>query len=436
MLALPVEQLLVAVLAAAVSPAPSSGLSLEESVALALSRNERAQIASLQTEAAVARVAQARAFFFPELVLSGGYTRRPGEVVRDVGGTHVTIQSLDALFTTATARWTLFDARGFPLYRTARLARDAARLEEGESKRLLGFEAADAFLRTLSTEQVYQAAVRRQELAQTSLAQARQRFAAKLVSVNDVTRAELELATAQREATLAQGEARAAVVQLAFLLDAEVRAPLVVPTALLETAARELESEAALLAKATASRLDIFSAVARAESAEAFANEPWMRFLPSVSLRGQYRLTNEPGLIGRTGEGTVGADASWVLFDQGLAFAQADERDAAARIARLSARLTVREVEVQVREAIISLQSAQSALAQAAVAAIAARKNADEVAELYRQGLASALEVADSSVALFEAEVALARERYGMALAYLNLRAAIGVDPLGREVER
>jgi hypothetical protein len=34
----------------------------------------------------------------------------------------------------------------------------------------------------------------------------------------------------------------------------------------------------------------------------------------------------------------------------------------------------------------------------------------------------------------FESEIALVQERYGLAAALLDLRLAIGVDPLGREV--
>jgi len=55
---------------------------------------------------------------------------------------------------TAVARLTLFDARGFPLYRAARLEGEAAGLESLEARRLVAFEAADAFLTTLGSRQV------------------------------------------------------------------------------------------------------------------------------------------------------------------------------------------------------------------------------------------------------------------------------------------
>ena len=62
-----------------------------------------------------------------------------------------------------------------------------------------------------------------------------------------------------------------------------------------------------------------------------------------------------------------------------------------------------------------------------------ARKNAAETAELYRQGLASALQVADANVSLFDADVALVRQRFNLGVAFLNLEAALGLDPFGKE---
>jgi outer membrane protein TolC len=75
-------------------------------------------------------------------------------------------------------------------------------------------------------------------------------------------------------------------------------------------------------------------------------------------------------------------------------------------------------------------------LEQAERTAEIARKNGGETAELYRQGLTTAFTVADASAQLFDAEVALVRARYSMALALLALRRAYGLDPFGREPAR
>jgi len=79
------------------------------------------------------------------------------------------------------------------------------------------------------------------------------------------------------------------------------------------------------------------------------------------------------------------------------------------------------------------LSSQQASLKQAEVALEYARKNAAEIAQLYRQGLSSALQVADANVQLYDAEVQFVRQRYGLAIAYLNLEAAQGLDPFGKE---
>jgi outer membrane protein TolC len=112
------------------------------------------------------------------------------------------------------------------------------------------------------------------------------------------------------------------------------------------------------------------------------------------------------------------------------------ERSALARANDLDAQALERRVDIEIRSALVALRNAQAALAQAAVGLDAARKNASETSEMYRQGLTGALQVADATVSLYEAEVALSGERYGLASAYLGLRAAVGLSPLRTEIEK
>ncbi|MSR83703.1 MAG: TolC family protein [Candidatus Latescibacteria bacterium] len=421
-------------LLAALTPAGAQApLGLERAVQLALERNERGRTAQLEGEAADARVAKARAFFFPDLTLVGNYTRRAYQTVREVGGEQVIIQRRNVLAPRATATLTLFDPRALPLYRQTRRERDAAKLNAREDRRLLGFEAADAFLRTLSAEQVHEAAHRRLELAEQSLADARARFSAQLVGSNDVTRAELELATARHQATRAQGEQESAYLHLGYLLDTPVAGLLVAPQELLQIAAQPPGEETPLIEGALRSRLDLAASQRHAEAQAAAAGEPLRRLLPSLNANGQYRMTNEGGLSGRTRDWSAGMDLSWSIFDRGQLWADRSEHRALARIADLAAQAAVRRAALEVRTALVALTSQQAAIDQAQVAAQVARVNAAQTAELYRQGLTSALAVADASARLFEAEVALAREQYGVALAYLDLRSARGLNPVGEE---
>jgi outer membrane protein TolC len=408
-------------------------LTFERAVALAAERNEAALAASLRAEAAEARVARARAFFFPELTLTGAYTRRMRESVREVAGQPTVLQRRNALGATATARLTLFDARGFPLYRAARLEGEAAELDAREARRRVAFEAADAFLTTLGTQQVYEAALRRLEFARQSLEDARARAGAGLASSNDVTRAELEVSSAEVQLASARGEADTSRIELGYLLVSRVEGPLALPEPLLAEAARPAEGLEAFSEGAEERRLDILSARLRVQAQEASAREPLARLLPSLGVSGQYRLTNEAGLTGRSGDGFLGVELSWTLFDGGERYAERRERVALAQAAELEATARTRRVDVDLQRARVELLNAQAAVRQSELAAAQARQNAEETGILYRQGLSTALAAADASLRLFEAEVALARSRYALGVALLDLRAAVGLDPLGKE---
>ena len=427
------------------APPPSAGaqpleeapaaapLTLEQAVSLAAERNERTLAAQQRAEAAEARVARARAFFFPDLTLTGAYTRRIHPLPS---------QRLNALSGTVVARVALFDARGFPLYRAARLEGEAAGLESLEARRLVGFEAADAFLTTLGSQQVFEAAVRRLEFSQQNLQDAKARAEAGLASINDVTRAELEVASAEVQLAEARGSAETSRLELGYLLVSTVEGPLAPPEPLLGEALRPDEGLLALVPGAAERRLDVLSGRLRVQALEASAREPLARLFPTVGVTGQYRLTNEQGFTGVPGEflsqgtGFVALELTWNVFDGGERYAERRERVALAKAAELEATALTRRVDVDIERARVSLRNARAALKQSELATEQARKNAEETGILYRQGLATALAVSDAALRLFEAEVSLARARYSLGVALLDLRAAVGLDPLGKEPQQ
>jgi outer membrane protein len=393
-------------------------LTIERAVQLALTRNERAAAAETTVEAADARLSRARTAFFPRLDVTGSFRND------SAGDTRNTLASV------ATLSQPLFDARAFPLIRFARLERSSIRLFADEDKRILGYDAADAFLVTLSLEQVLAAAEHRREFARTSLDDSRARFEAGLVSSNDVTRAELEMATAVRGVAEASGNVQSARIQLATLLNTEIAGPLQVPESLLAAASSESGVTAGEITEAQQRRNDIAASRLHVEALQAFAEEPSRRFIPSANLTAQTSNINEGSISDRNNDALVGVTLNWPVFDAGLRRAETAERTAVARGAELELQLALRGVEQQIRTASVRVESEQAALREATAALRAARKNADETNELYRQGLASALELADANQRLFEAEVAEVTARYRMAQAYLALREAGGLDPL------
>ncbi len=410
-------------------------LTLETAIKLALERNEQSLATKETVASAEAAVTRARAFFLPAIAATANYTRRPFEVSRVVGNTNIVVQRFNALSGVASLNLTLFDSKSLPGLNSANANRRSVVAAAVEARRQLSFEVGQAFLATLGIGQVLEASRHRYDYARQNLEAARARYHAGLASVNDVTLAELEFATAEVGVTQNQGLVQTSVLELGHLLAAPeaVKGTLVIPEFLIEAAQAGAADPDKLVGEARTRRLDLVSLEWLAKAQHALTLEPQLRWLPSLALTGQYRYTNEAGLTGQTTNWNVGMSLSWSIFDGFTRNADYRDRKAQANLADLNVQASSRQVDLDVRQALVSLDSQRASLKQAKVAHDAAIKNAAETSELYRQGLASALQVADANVRLFEAEVALVGERFGLGVAFLNLEAALGLDPLGKE---
>src|SRR5262249_8589680 len=179
----------------------------------------------------------------------------------------------------------------------ALLERESARLGARDAVRLLGFDTGNAFLQTLGAQQVVGAAERRLELTKKTLGEARARFQAQLARSNDVTRAELDVATAARARTRPGGARATARRTLASLRGPGPAAARAERAPLLEPA--PAAAPEGLVVEAVKRRLDVAAARRHEEGLRAFAQEPLARFIPALNLLLQGRGNNEPGLTGR-----------------------------------------------------------------------------------------------------------------------------------------
>jgi outer membrane protein TolC len=270
--------------------------------------------------------------------------------------------------------------------------------------------------------------------AQANLADTQGRVDAGLTSSNDVTRAQVDLAGAAREVELDKGAYENTLVQLEFVINAQVSASLSPPTATLAAAERELDPVDRLARFALDRRPDLAASRHSARAAHRFAEEPLMRLVPTVGLQGQEATTSNSASTGLWHDESLTGTVTWTLYDSGARYADKHARDAQASIGDLAVQQLERNIDSQVRGAVALLVSAQSGYRAADQAAVAARKNAEESAILYRQGLAKAIELVDANDSLFAAEVSDTNAQYAMAQAYLNLRQAMGLDALGTKL--
>jgi outer membrane protein TolC len=418
---------------APITPSPGaqapggSGLRIADAVQLALTRNERARISDLNVDVADAAVEKARTGFLPTLAFNGNDT---GTAAVAAGQPHLVAQG------SLVINQPLLNASAYPLYAQAKALAEAQRAQNVDDKLVLAYNATSGFFSVLSASAVVDAAEREVENAQANAADTQARADAQLTSSNDVTRAKVDLAGSARELESDKGTLANAYIQLSFLLNAPVNGPLATPDATLAAATAVPGPVDNLVKLALDRRPDVLVDKESAIAAHHFASEPLMRIIPTIGLQGTASGTsNTPPTTRQWNQETVAGTLTWTLYDAGARYADKHSRDAQATIADLNLQQLVRNVDSQVRGAVALLVAAQAEFQVAGQARDAARQNVDETAILYRQGLAKAIELVDANDSRFTAEVNYAVAQYTMAQAYLNLRQAMGLEPLGTELK-
>lgn len=421
--------LLLSLVAQARADQTQTPLRIEDAVSLAVARNERAKITDLNVKVADAALDRARTAFFPTVGVGGTYTQHPDDVVAAGKNSYNALASV-------TVTQPVLNASAFPLYAEAKRNLEAQEAQTVDDKRTLGFDAARAFFVALSSDAVLAAANTRLDTAKANLADTHERVIGQYVSTNDETRATIDYANAIHDVEVDKGQAQVAYVALAFTINAPIPAKLERPEAILAAGKAPVPTATGLVQLAFSRRADLLAHHKSAEAAHDFAAEPLLRLVPTIGLSGNFSLSSDETLLGHGfyNNESLQVTVSWPLFDAGVRYADKKSRDAQASIADWTTTELERTVDEQVRSAAISLASAQTALTAASQALDAAKKSAAETEVLYKQNLAKAIELVDANDERFLAEVTYVTAEYAVGLAYLALREAIGLDPIGTEL--
>ena len=415
----------------------AEGLRIEDAVHLALQNNERARKAPLRTEVAEGQLDRARDAFLPTLVANGASTLKPDPPAKTPALTNSG---------TLTLSQPLLNPSAFPQYAQQERTRDAEKFGALQDRRQLAFDTAKAFVQALATERVLDSAKRKAATAQLNLDETQARAQAGLTSTNDVTKAQLQLATSNGQVANAKGNVDKAYISLGFLVGQKVDPPLVPPDATTAAAKRYEEAQRTQQAKsalqrhedaikaAVNRRPDVRSAHERTEALRYSAQETLYRLIPSVSAAGQLRFVPDPLASEKAVDETVTLNLTWTIFDAGFRYADRRQRLAQVASSELDEKALVRSVASDLDTARAALQAARASVEAATIAVAAAKQNIEETLILYKQGLAKALEVTDANDQQFQADVTLESARLTMEQAYLDLRNALGYGPLDEDM--
>jgi outer membrane protein TolC len=305
--------------------------------------------------------------------------------------------------------------------RAASRGEDVAELTLEDVRRDILFGTAQAYYGVAALRQGVLVSERLLEIAARQEKDARVRYEAGAIAKVGLLRAEIDRGRAEQDLIRARNSHESARIALATLLDRpadfEVADP---PEPQLPSGGAELE------AAALRDRADVRAARRSVDVAESERSARRARYFPDVAGFGRRIWQNEAGLTGQKDSWAVGISLQWRLLDGGLR--EAEIREATARVdeAEASAASAEAKARAEVRQALLDLESARANSAKAREQRELAAENQRLVDVSFRAGAATAIEQADATAVLRNAEIAQTTELLAAQLAALRVLRVAG----------
>ncbi|HEU5181418.1 MAG TPA: TolC family protein [Candidatus Polarisedimenticolia bacterium] len=440
-------------LAAAAPPVPSGAqsspalakarergsLTLMDSFVLAAAYNERVERVREDLDQARLLRKSAIAEVLPDLTLNDDYYRQNPVNITDAGNVFSVAEWRNE--TRVTLTQPIFHGlrdRSFLKYSESNLESNRYRVEE--ARRLIYGAVAESFYGALQVQGQMRALQDTVELERERLREVEARHEAGLARRTEVLLVKSELEQDESNLIRATNQLQGTRFQLAFWTTAPVELPLEddlflpdVPVPPPGTAGQE-EMLGAMMAVARANRSDLRAADKAVEAAEYQVSTARGEFFPAIDFEGNYYLS-------RKNYSTFAEETDWSaqifftvpLFDGGRIRANVLTAKSQMRQASLQRDELLRQVELDVQNAYLTLQSDLATLGTLQASVTAAEENNNLVNEEYRRGLATNLEVVTGGNQLLSARLNQEHQKYQVRLDYVLLKLVQGLVPEGAQ---
>jgi len=411
-------------------------LTLAEAIGLALRSNAALVAAEGREAGSWATRDRTAAEAWPQLRLDSRLGHASEVPVSEIPGrAPIPLAEKDTWVTYATLQQLVYSGgRVTASVRQAGRSAEAVQATRLRTRQVVAFGAERAFRILLATQEQIGVAARNLTAAEDHLRVAGERFAARAAARFDVLRAEVQAEEARQLVIRADGDllaARAQLLQALGLAGGDYRA---LPPAV-EARAPACPGIDELLAAAARQRPDVQSLMRQVEAAEAGVAAARAERYPTLALAADYQyVTPESTTV--FSRWTVGALLSLPILDGGRAGARRGEAEALLVQARAALDLGRRQVEADVRQAVVRSTAA------AALVRVAARQleQAEELSRLadvrFSGGVGTATEVADALASLASARYGLLRAEAEQGIADAELTLAVGETPVDEPAER
>jgi outer membrane protein TolC len=414
-------------------------LTLDQALAEARHANRqlavnRAQLAGIQTN-----VEQAWAALFPVITANGKYTRNYKEATLNFSqlfkaegvmtnpppystGLDVTILKQNQLDANISATMPLLaPAAYFGLDAVKKNVASAEATYNASEDNIL-LSVAQTFYLAAATDEVLVSRTTDIQVATATLENAKTRFAAGTVTKVDVDRAELALVRSQqamRDAIYAHQQSYRA---LSTLIQADAAFTVKPPELPNGTPQEGLDTALKLRPEFRAVNLTAASADA---TRKAYA---W-RWAPTLSAFGNAHIGNYAGFTGDDYNWAVGLQLDWTIFDGGTRDAQRHQAAAAEAQAQAQSLVLADSIRDDLDNGKQLLETRREALTASIRAVALSQETLELVRAQYEAGTITQVDLLQAQDNLVLAQEALARSRFDVATADVNLRYAAGTFP-------
>lgn len=412
---------------AGAAPPPAAVLSLDDALRLASERNLDLKAARAALRQAEQQTWKAWAGQLPWVSASGAYTvnETASEIPAGVfgpGSPAVTIVAKEQMAGQVEANQVVFSPSLWFGIRAASHAEEATRLQVDAVRRDILFFAAQAYYGISALKRGLEVSERLLEIARRQEEDARVRFQAGTIAKVGRLRAEIDRARAEQDVLRARNAHESARLALATLLDRPADFGVVDPP---EPATPE--APAGLEEAAARARPDVAAARRAVDAARSVRASVAGRYLPDVAAFARWQIQNAAGFTGQKDQWAVGVGAKWQLLDGGLREAELREANAGIDRAEALAAAAEARARLEVRQALLDLESARANAVKAREQRELAAENQRLVDVAFRAGSATAVEQADATAQLRTAEIAATAEGLAAQLAALRARKVAGL---------
>ncbi|MBS2019574.1 MAG: TolC family protein [Deltaproteobacteria bacterium] len=392
-------------------------VSFEEAVKRALAKNPQVKSAMGDVRRSEALVEQARGAWLPVLNANATFTRLDND--RELNGR--VILSADQLNANLTLGVPIIASRAWAAHARAKENVDVAKMSYEEARRQVVLATGRAFLTVVAQHRVLETALRARDVAKAHEEFAKSRLSGGVGNRLDAVRAAQERATSetrvrnQRIALVRAQEALGVMAAESGPIDAQEDASMATAPPTLATALAQAETRADVLAQRD-----------RVTTAHKAVRDSYTDYLPILSGNAQGFYQNPATFtVPQTGW-QVQLLLTLPLFDGGVRYGVAHERESLESQAKARLEGTLRQARSEVRVAFEAMRNADEAMLQAKEAAALA-KEALELAQLaYRSGATSNIEVVDAERRAADAETDAAVAEDAARQARLDLVVAAG----------